>query len=164
MAVPIATLAALGIETVILTNAAGSLRAEVGPGSPMLITDHIALGPNPLVGEAGDGRFVSMVDAYDPRLATLAREAAVEVGVELPEGVYMWFSGPSFRDAGRDPDGADAGGRRGRHVDRAGNDPRPSGEPAGRRDLDDHQPRRRHDRPAAVACRDQGGSGGGRRT
>ena len=96
MAVPIATLAALGVETLILTNAAGSLRAEVGPGSPMLITDHIALGPNPLVGETGDGRFVSMVDAYDPRLAALAREAAAEVGMALPEGVYMWFSGPSF--------------------------------------------------------------------
>lgn len=96
MAVPIATLAALGCETLILTNAAGSLRPEVGPGTPMLITDHIAFGPNPLVGVEGDARFVSMVDAYDPILRDLARTAAAAAGIELAEGVYMWFSGPSF--------------------------------------------------------------------
>lgn len=96
MAVPIATLAALGVETVILTNAAGSLREEVGPGAIMAISDHVALGPNPLIGTSGDERFVSMVDAYDPALRTLARAAAEAVGVPLPEGVYMWFTGPSF--------------------------------------------------------------------
>lgn len=96
MAVPIATLAALGVETLILTNAAGSLREEVGPGRVMLIGDHIAFGPNPLIGVAGDERFVSMVDAYDPHLRALARAAAAEAGIDLAEGVYMWFSGPSF--------------------------------------------------------------------
>lgn len=97
MAVPIATLAALGVERLILTNAAGSLRAEVGPGTPMLITDHIAWsGMNPLIGVEDDSRFVSMVDAYDPELADLARSAARGAGIELAEGVYMWFSGPSF--------------------------------------------------------------------
>ena len=97
MAVPIATLSALGVEVLILTNAAGSLREEVGPGSPMLICDHIALGmPNPLVGVVGDARFVSMVDAYDPGLRAQARAAAAEAGIALAEGVYMWFSGPSF--------------------------------------------------------------------
>ncbi|MDK9698115.1 MAG: purine-nucleoside phosphorylase [Siculibacillus sp.] len=97
MAVPIAALAALGAERLILTNAAGSLRPEVGPGTPMLITDHIAWsGTNPLIGVEDDGRFVSMVDAYDPGLADLARAAARSAGVDLAEGVYMWFSGPSF--------------------------------------------------------------------
>ena len=97
MALPLATLAALGVETLILTNAAGSLREEVGPGSPMLIDDHIAWsGLNPLIGESGDDRFVSMVDAYDPGLRALAKAAAAEAGIALPEGVYMWFSGPSF--------------------------------------------------------------------
>lgn len=96
MAVPIATLAALGVEALILTNAAGSLRADVGPGSPMLITDHIALGPNPLIGASGDDRFVSMVGAYDPALQKLARAAAKAARVKLDEGVYMWFTGPSF--------------------------------------------------------------------
>ncbi len=97
MATPIATLAALGVERLILTNAAGSLRADVGPGSPMLITDHIAAaGTNPLIGETGDGRFVSMVDAYDPALIALARRTAKGLGIALPEGVYAWVSGPSF--------------------------------------------------------------------
>ena len=97
MAVPIATLAALGVERLILTNAAGSLRPEVGPGAAMLITDHIAWsGTNPLIGVEGDGRFVSMVDAYDPGLADLARGAARTAGIALADGVYMWFSGPSF--------------------------------------------------------------------
>ena len=97
MAVPIATFAALGIERLILTNAAGSLRDAVGAGTPMLITDHIAGAcPNPLIGLAGDDRFVSMIDAYDPGLAAIAREAAAAAGIDLAEGVYMWFSGPSF--------------------------------------------------------------------
>lgn len=97
MAVPIATLAALGVDRLILTNAAGSLRPEVGPGSAMLITDHVAWGgPNPLIGVEDDSRFVSMVDAYDPGLADVARAAAAEIGMRLAEGVYMWFSGPSF--------------------------------------------------------------------
>lgn len=96
MAVPIATLAALGVETLILTNAAGSLRETVGPGRVMLITDHIALGPNPLIGVEGDERFVSMVDAYDPGLRAVAGRAAAAAGVDLAEGVYMWFTGPSF--------------------------------------------------------------------
>ncbi len=97
MAIPIATLAAVGIETLILTNAAGSLREDVGPGTPMLIADHLAWGgANPLVGVSGDARFVSMVDAYDPALRALARAAAADIGMTLPEGVYMWFSGPSF--------------------------------------------------------------------
>lgn len=97
MAVPIATLAALGVERLILTNAAGSLRPEVGPGRVMLITDHInATGPNPLIGVPGDDRFVSMVDAYDRDLRALALSVAAAQGLDLAQGVYMWFSGPSF--------------------------------------------------------------------
>jgi len=97
MAVPIATLAALGAGRLLLTNAAGSLRADMPPGTAMLITDHIAWGgPNPLIGVEGDDRFVSMVDAYDPALRAVARAAATAAGVALAEGVYMWFTGPSF--------------------------------------------------------------------
>lgn len=97
MAVPIATLAALGVTRLILTNAAGSLREEVPPGRAMLITDHIAWsGLNPLIGVEGDGRFVSMVDAYDPALAAIVRVAAGAESIDLAEGVYIWFSGPSF--------------------------------------------------------------------
>ncbi|MEX0852980.1 MAG: purine-nucleoside phosphorylase [Bauldia sp.] len=97
MRVPIATLRALGCDTLILTNAAGSLRTEVGPGEVMLITDHIAFsGPNPLIGVATDDRFVSMTAAYDPELRAALLGAAEREGVALTTGVYMWFSGPSF--------------------------------------------------------------------
>jgi len=97
MAVPIATLTALGVERLVLTNAAGSLREDMPPGTPMLITDHIAWsGMNPLIGVEDDARFVSMVDAYDPALLAAARAAGRDAGVALAEGVYMWFSGPSF--------------------------------------------------------------------
>ncbi|MCU4181328.1 purine-nucleoside phosphorylase [Bosea sp. BH3] len=97
MRVPLGMLTALGAPPLLLTNAAGSLSAEMPPGSLALITDHINLnGPNPLVGDKGDGRFVPMVDAYDPRLRGLLKQAAGKADVPLGEGVYMWFSGPSF--------------------------------------------------------------------
>jgi purine-nucleoside phosphorylase len=94
---PIATLKALGCDTLILTNAAGSLRTEVGPGEVMLITDHINYsGINPLIGQRSDDRFVGMTAAYDPVLREALLAAAEREGVALATGVYMWFSGPSF--------------------------------------------------------------------
>ncbi len=97
MRVPIGMLIALGSPPLILTNAAGSLRPDLPPGALALITDHINYnGPNPLVGETGDARFVPMVDAYDPDLRARLKRAADSQGVGLGEGVYMWFSGPSF--------------------------------------------------------------------
>ena len=93
----IETLAACGIKKIVLTNAAGSLRREVGPGRIMLITDHINLsGLSPLFGETGDERFVSLTNAYDPQLAQTMRDAAKALSVNLAEGVYAWFPGPSF--------------------------------------------------------------------
>jgi purine-nucleoside phosphorylase len=97
MRVPLGLLTAFGSPPLILTNAAGSLSPEMRPGSLALITDHINLnGPNPLVGDTGDGRFVPMVDAYDPHLRGRLRRAAETARIALGEGVYMWFSGPSF--------------------------------------------------------------------
>jgi purine-nucleoside phosphorylase len=97
MRAPIATLAALGADTLVLTNAAGSLRTEVGPGEVMLITDHINFsGTNPLIGQAGDERFVGLTAAYDPELRAALLAAAEREGIALNTGVYMWFSGPSF--------------------------------------------------------------------
>ncbi|KPL54083.1 purine nucleoside phosphorylase [Prosthecomicrobium hirschii] len=92
----IATLKALGADTLILTNAAGSLDEAMPPGTPMLIADHIALGPNPLIGREGDARFVNMVDAWDPELRALAHARAKALDIPLGEGVYLWFTGPSF--------------------------------------------------------------------
>ncbi|PHR92701.1 MAG: purine-nucleoside phosphorylase [Robiginitomaculum sp.] len=97
MRVPMETLKALGAQSVCLTNSAGSLQTAMAPGSQMLITDHLNLsGANPLIGEPGDARFVNMCDAYDPELCAAARRGAKELGVDLHEGVYAWFSGPNF--------------------------------------------------------------------
>jgi len=93
----IATIAALGCDTFILTNASGSLRTEVGPGEIMLITDHIAFsGRNPLIGQPGDTAFVGLTAAYDPEIRADLLAAAEHEGVSMATGVYMWFSGPSF--------------------------------------------------------------------
>ena len=86
-----------GIETLILTNAAGSLKPEMRPGSIMLIADHINYsGMNPLIGQHGDENFVPMTDAYDPALRQRFLAAAKAEGIALHEGVYCWYSGPSF--------------------------------------------------------------------
>jgi purine-nucleoside phosphorylase len=93
----LATLKALGVETLILTNAAGSLRADVPPGEIMLLADHINFaGANPLIGERTDARFVNMTGAYDPDLRRALAAAAAAEGVALADGVYAWYSGPSF--------------------------------------------------------------------
>ena len=97
MAVPVGVLARLGCTTLILTNAAGSLLPEVGPGGVMMLSDHINLtGRGPLARALGDGRFVDMVDAYDPALRARFRDLAAARRIDLAEGVYMWFVGPSF--------------------------------------------------------------------
>ena len=90
-------LAAFGVRKLILTNAAGSLKPEMGPGSVMLITDHINFsGTNPLFGESSDRRFVGMTEAYDLRIRAAFERSAAETRTPLHKGVYMWFSGPSF--------------------------------------------------------------------
>jgi xanthosine phosphorylase len=97
---PVRALRAAGASVLVLTNAAGSLRPEVGPGSLMAITDHINLtGVNLLAGpndSAIGPRFPSLRDAYDPVLLDVLRGSAREVGVGLAEGVYLAVGGPSF--------------------------------------------------------------------
>jgi inosine/guanosine/xanthosine phosphorylase family protein len=96
MAGAIRAMAALGCETLFQTNAAGSLRLDMPPGSLMAISDHINFtGVNPLFGSC-DNRFVDMVDAYDPELLKRLLAVAKETGVVCHAGVYIWFSGPSF--------------------------------------------------------------------
>lgn len=90
-------LKALGAEMLIATNAAGSLRPDIKPGDLMMLSDHINFsGLNPLIGEKTDARFVPMTTAHDPALREALREAAEAEGVALPQGVYTWYSGPSF--------------------------------------------------------------------
>jgi purine-nucleoside phosphorylase len=91
---------ALGIETLVVTNAAGGLDPAFDPGDVMLISDHLNLsGDNPLTGPNLDRfgtRFPPMTDAYDPALRAAARESADRTRVALREGVYIMLSGPSY--------------------------------------------------------------------
>jgi xanthosine phosphorylase len=97
---PVRTIKALGADMLLLTNAAGSLRADAGPGSLVCLTDHInMLGFNPLTGpndDAAGPRFPSLRDAYDPDLRARLHAAAEALGIELHDGVYLAVSGPSF--------------------------------------------------------------------
>ena len=100
---PVRVMQVLGIEILIVTNAAGGLNPEFHAGDVMLITDHINLigmgGLNPLRGpnlaEFGP-RFPDMSEAYDAQLRTLAKQIAVGANVPLREGVYVCLAGPSF--------------------------------------------------------------------
>ncbi len=93
----IRTLAALGCDTLLLTNAAGSLEPHMPPGSLMLISDHLNIVQRtPLHDEPGASRFVDMGQAYNATLRDQAAAAAVEAGIELHEGVYAWVLGPQF--------------------------------------------------------------------
>lgn len=98
--VMIRSMQAVGVETLFLSNAAGSLRAHIKVSELMLITDHINfLGLNPLVGpndETFGPRFFPMADAWDPALGEKIKAVAREQGVTLHQGVYVAFRGPSF--------------------------------------------------------------------
>ena len=97
MRVPVALVRALGVPVLVLTNAAGSVREEIRPGSLVAIRDHLNLsGANPLLGDHTDQRFVSLTRAYDEGLREVLRKAAIRSGIALSEGVYAWLSGPSF--------------------------------------------------------------------
>jgi purine-nucleoside phosphorylase len=97
MAGAIRTLKALGVSTLVLTNAAGSLDVAMPTGSLMLLTDHLNLvQQSPLVGETGSARFVNMQHAYDPHLLSRARLLAARRAMPLYEGIYAWQHGPQF--------------------------------------------------------------------
>jgi purine-nucleoside phosphorylase len=97
MRVALETLKALGAQQLILTNAAGSMRADIPPGDLMLLNDHINYnGLNPLIGEKTDARFVPMTEAHSPALRAALLAAAQAEGIALQQGVYAWYSGPSF--------------------------------------------------------------------
>jgi purine-nucleoside phosphorylase len=100
---PVRVMQRMGIETLILTNAAGGVNPAFEPGDVMLITDHLNLlgmtGQNPLMGPNYDEigpRFPDMSQIYDRRLADAARAVAVKEKLALHEGVYAGLSGPSF--------------------------------------------------------------------
>ena len=100
LALPIRALRLAGCETLVLTNAAGSLRAEFLPGSLMMLSDHINMtGANPLIGnndERFGPRFPDMTEAYDRALRSRFSDAATALGITLHEGVYLALLGPNF--------------------------------------------------------------------
>ena len=94
------TAIASGCSTLVLTNAAGGLGDDMAAGDLVLISDHLNLtARNPLIGPNDDRigpRFPDMSEVYSRELRGLARRVGSEVGVDLSEGVYAWFSGPSY--------------------------------------------------------------------
>lgn len=100
---PVRVMQRLGLEIMIVTNAAGGVNPEFVPGDVMLITDNLNLmgmsGLNPLMGPNLDEigpRFPDMSQAYDKELGAIARKVASENDITLREGVYCGLSGPSF--------------------------------------------------------------------
>ena len=89
-----------GVRTMVLTNACGGVADGLNPGDLVLISDHLNLaGRNPLTGENDDrlgARFPDMSNVYPESLRVKARAVASSVGVEVGEGVYAWFLGPSY--------------------------------------------------------------------
>jgi len=97
---PVRVMKKLGIQTLILTNSCGGLNPDFVPGDLMLISDHINfMGQNPLIGsneEQFGARFPDMTRVYSRDLAALAKQVASEKGINLREGIYVGYSGPSF--------------------------------------------------------------------
>lgn len=97
---PVLLFRRLGARVVVLTNAAGGLDPSFGPGTLMVISDHLNLtGQNPLIGPNADGigdRFPDMTDAWSRRLRAQLHDAGRAEGVELAEGVYVGLVGPNY--------------------------------------------------------------------
>jgi purine-nucleoside phosphorylase len=100
---PIRVMHALGVQTLILTNAAGGLNTGYAAGDLMLINDHINFigltGNNPLVGPNDDSvgpRFPGMVHTYDADLRQIAHDVAADAEITLHDGVYVCLAGPTF--------------------------------------------------------------------
>jgi purine-nucleoside phosphorylase len=97
---PMLLFRALGARVVVLTNAAGGLDPSFGPGTLMIMRDHINLtGRNPLIGPNADElgpRFPDMTEAWSPRLRAGLHAAAAAEGVEMREGIYVGLTGPTY--------------------------------------------------------------------
>ena len=97
---PVRVLAAIGVKTLVLTNAAGGVNLGYKPGTLMLISDHINFsGANPLIGanlEQFGPRFPDVTDLYTAALRSAIKERAAKENIPLEEGVYLMCSGPSY--------------------------------------------------------------------
>lgn len=98
-AFPVRLVHALGASRLLLTNAAGGINPQMGPGTLMFIRDHINFSfLHPLAGPNVDGgqRFVDLCHAYDPEWLSIAEHVALEAGIATQKGVYLWTAGPSY--------------------------------------------------------------------
>ncbi|HSQ88430.1 purine-nucleoside phosphorylase [Romboutsia sp.] len=97
---PVRVMKALGVDTIVVTNAAGGANVNFEPGDLMVIKDHINLsGSNPLIGKNDERfgpRFPDMSTAYKPKYVELVKECAKELNMKIQEGVYAFFSGPTY--------------------------------------------------------------------
>jgi purine-nucleoside phosphorylase len=97
---PVRVMKELGVETLFVTNAAGGINENFAPGDLMLISDHINnMGSNPLIGPNDDRlgvRFPDMSEAYSKELRDLAKEKATQLNLNIKEGVYVAFTGPTY--------------------------------------------------------------------
>ncbi|WEK55630.1 MAG: purine-nucleoside phosphorylase [Candidatus Cohnella colombiensis] len=99
-ALPVRVMKALGVSSLLVTNAAGGVNLGYKPGNLMLISDHLNLtGRNPLIGPNDNAlglRFPDMSEPYSKRLRDLSKETAAQLGFEVQEGVYAGLLGPNF--------------------------------------------------------------------
>lgn len=96
---PIRVMKLLGIENLLVSNAAGGVNTSFKVGDLMIIRDHINNMPNPLIGPNNDmfgPRFPDMTRAYDRELITKAKAISQELGISVKEGVYVGLTGPSY--------------------------------------------------------------------
>ncbi len=97
---PIKVMKKLGVKTLIITNAAGGVNPAFNPSDLMIITDHINnMNVNPLIGPNDDNmgqRFPDMSEVYSPSLVEMTKKVASKLGIDVQEGVYMAFTGPSY--------------------------------------------------------------------
>ena len=96
---PVRLMCRMGIEKLILTNAAGGIRDDLKPGDLMVVTDHItSFVPSPLIGpnyEAGP-RFPDMSRVYSPDIIADIKKAAFDLGIEVKTGIYLQTTGPNY--------------------------------------------------------------------
>ncbi|MCK9442956.1 MAG: purine-nucleoside phosphorylase [Tissierellaceae bacterium] len=97
---PIRVMIGLGIDSLLVTNAAGGVNLDFIPGDLMIIKDHINFaGQNPLIGKNLDElgqRFIDLSRAYNREYIEIAKSVGKDIAIDLKEGVYMWFSGPTY--------------------------------------------------------------------
>ena len=97
---PVRIFKELGVESVIITNAAGGVNESFNPGDLMIITDHLNFtGSNPLIGQnisEHGPRFVDMTETYSQRGQQLLKDIAKDNDFPIKEGVYTWFTGPTY--------------------------------------------------------------------